>query len=73
MSRNIMLMSASDVLITTKKSRNILAGSKGCGIPAISEPTVTRTRPAITAFSAPARLKPAISSNLVIGVTKYPS
>ena len=42
----------------------------GPGMPAINEPTSMRTVPASTALIAPDRLKPAMSSSLVTGVTR---
>ena len=69
-SRNIRLISANEVTQTTTNSRTSRIGSKGFGTPAITEPTRIRNIPAITALIVPEMLKPAISSNFLIGVTK---
>ena len=69
-SKNIMLTSASDATMITTKTLNILNGSKGFGIPAITAPMVISTLPAMTAFTVPERLNPEINSNFVIGVTR---
>lgn len=39
----------------------------------MSEPITIRNMPAVTALIVPEMLKPAISSSLVMGVTRYPS
>src|SRR3989442_8627495 len=70
MSRNIRLMSANAVATMTTKSRKSRSGSNGLGIPAMSDPTVISTKPESTALIVPERLKPAINSNFVIGVTR---
>ena len=69
-SKNIMLISASAVATTRKNKRASRARSKGSGIPAISDPNVINTTPEIIALTTPARQKPRINSNLLIGVTK---
>ena len=69
-SRNIMLTSASEAITITTNTRNMRIGSKGFGIPAMSEPSVINTAPAITALIVPERLNPVISSSFVIGVTR---
>ena len=65
MIRNIMLMSASEVRITRTSIRSMRKAFSGSGTPAISEPTVISTKPEIIPLTAPARLKPRISSNLL--------
>ena len=70
MIRNIMLMSANAVTTMRITRRSARTGSKGCGTPAITEPTNMMAIPAITALIVPETLKPAISSNLLIGVTR---
>ena len=69
-SRNIMLMSASAVVTTISIMRASRSGSSGFGMPAMSEPTMTSTVPATIALTAPASVKPRISSSLRIGVTR---
>jgi hypothetical protein len=70
MSRNIRLTSAKAVRRMTTSSRSNLTGASGSGMPAIIDPMVISTAPAITALMVPERLKPAISSSLVMGVTR---
>ena len=73
MIRNIMLMSASAVSTTMTSILARRSRLSGSGMPAMSEPRVTKTNPESTALMAPARLKPMMRSNLVRGVTRYPS
>ncbi len=70
MIKNIILINAIAVAITKMSIRAIRSGFSGSGIPAISEPTVIKTTPAIIALAAPARVNPRINSNLRIGVTR---
>ena len=70
MIRNIMLMSASAVATTTMNIFIIRSGFNGSGIPAMTEPSEIKTTPAMIALSAPASVKPRISSNLRMGVTR---
>jgi hypothetical protein len=70
MIRNIMLMSAKAVKTMTMKRRRMRRGSSGLGTPAISDPTIAMVNPASTALSVPETLKPAISSSLLMGVTR---
>ncbi len=65
-----MLINARAVAITSSNIRASRAALKGSGIPAMSEPQVTRTSPAMTALIAPARLNPRISSSFRMGVTR---
>ena len=65
-----MLISANAVMTITIVNRPSLSRSNGFGMPAISDPMVISTKPAITALIVPDRLNPAISSNRVIGVTR---
>ena len=65
-----MLMSAMAVMTIDLSSRSSRIGANGSGMPAMTDPIVISTAPASTALIVPERLKPAISSNLVIGVTR---
>ena len=65
-----MLTSASAVMTMTTNSRSMRIGSNAFGTPAMSEPIVISTSPASTALIVPERLKPAISSRRLIGVTR---
>ena len=71
--RNIRLMSAKAVITTTTRRRKSLSGASGSGIPAMKDPITSRNIPASTALIVPEILNPAINSNLVMGVTRYPS
>jgi hypothetical protein len=70
MIKNIMLINASAVSTTSNNIRASRSGLNGSGIPAISEPAVTSTVPAMMALAAPEKVKPRISSNFRIGVTR---
>jgi hypothetical protein len=70
MIKNIMLMRASAVITITSSRRASLKTSKAFGTPAMTDPMVINTAPAMTALMVPDRLKPAISSNFEIGVTR---
>ena len=65
-----MLIRAKAVTTITTKSRRRRIGASGFGMPAMREPTVIAPSPARTAFMVPETLKPAISSNFEIGVTR---
>ena len=70
MMRNIMLMSAKAVTTITTKRRMMRNGSNGFGTPAMIDPISMIANPARTALIVPDMLNPAISSSLVIGVTR---
>ena len=72
-SRNIRLIKANAVTTMTTNNRNSRIALNGSGMPATTEPMIIRNIPARTALMVPEMLKPAISSNFVIGVTRYPS
>ena len=63
-------MRAKDVNTTTTNRRSSRRGSRGFGMPAMNEPMTIRNMPAMTALIVPEMLKPAISSSLVMGVTR---
>src|SRR5439155_441145 len=58
------------VIETTEKISRYPRSAPIASNPAMSDPTVISTKPESTALIVPERLKPAINSNFVIGVTR---
>ena len=70
MIRNIMLINASAVATTSRSIRISRSTLNGFGIPAMSDPAVINTTPAMMALAAPEKVKPRISSSFRMGVTR---
>ena len=69
MMKNIMPISATEVSATIRVSSSRRAGWKKLGTPATTAPSTRTVSPASIALITPERLKPRISSHLVMGVT----